>query len=158
VAVEPPQADGTWTQDALLDYALRAATGRRKKPVTALAGALGLMESLAMGGVSLKSLSDKSLLPDSAFRMTVDQARGVYTTGKCAVLLCTQWEASLMGRLAAKNKAFDYILLPWPEGLRPCLSVQFAAALSSGNAAKDAAEASFIASLLSQTVQKDVAN
>lgn len=157
IAVEPPQADSSWTAGALVDYVTKAATGRRKKPVTALAGATPLMESLALGGVSLKGLQDRSLLPANPYQMTIDQARGVYTTGKCAVLLCTQWEASLMGRLAAKNKAFDYVVLPWPAGLRPCLSVQFISALKSGNTDKDNAEAAFIASLLSQTVQKDVA-
>jgi ABC-type glycerol-3-phosphate transport system substrate-binding protein len=158
VAVEPPQADNTWTAQALLEYAERAATGRRKKPVTALCGAVGLMESLAVSGVRLDGLAAKSLLPDKAYGMTIDQARSVYTTGKCALLLCTQWEGALMGRLAAKNKAFDYTLLPWPADLRPCLSVQFAAALDSGSAVKNRAEAAFIATLLSPAVQKDVAN
>lgn len=158
VAVEPPQADNTWNAAALLDYAERAATGRRKKPVTALSGADFLMESLAVNKVVTKGLASKSLLPGNAEGMSIDQARGVYVSGKCALLLCTQWEAALMGRLAAKNKAFDYALLPWPADMRPCLSVQFAAATDSGDAAKNKAEAAFIASLLSSAVQKDVAN
>jgi ABC-type glycerol-3-phosphate transport system substrate-binding protein len=158
VGVEPPQADSTWSAKALVDYSAAAATGRRKKPVTAMSGAASLYESLALEGVSLKALSTKSLLSDNPFTMNIDKARGVYTTGKCAVLLCTQWEASLMARLAAKNKAFEYTVLPWPAGLRPCLSVQFASALSSGDDNKDAAETAFIAVLLSQNVQKDIAN
>jgi ABC-type glycerol-3-phosphate transport system substrate-binding protein len=157
VGVEPPQADNTFNAAALLDYAGRAATGRRKKPVTAMAGASPLFEALALEGVALTGLQSKALLPEKAYMMSIDQARGVYTTGKCAVLLCTQWEAGVMGRLAAKNKAFDYALLPWPEGLRPCLSVQFVSALKSGNDSKDGMEVKFIASLLSQTTQKDVA-
>lgn len=158
VGVEPPQADNTWTAEALLNYGSSAATGRRKKPYTAMAGAAPLFESLALDGIDVKPLSTKSLLPDKATSMGIDQARGVYTTGKCAVLLCTQWEAALMGRLAARNKAFDYTVLPWPNGMRPCLSVQFASALKSGDANKDAAELAFIKALLSQTNQKDVAN
>jgi ABC-type glycerol-3-phosphate transport system substrate-binding protein len=158
VGVEPPQGDNTWNAQALLDYAGKAATGRRKKPYTAMAGASPLFESLALEGVSVKALSDKSLLPANPFDMGIDQARGVYTTGKCAVLLCSQWEAALMGRLAAKNKAFEYVVLPWPGGLRPCLSVQFASAFQSGDEKKDAAEVAFVQSLLSLAVQQDVAN
>jgi ABC-type glycerol-3-phosphate transport system substrate-binding protein len=158
VGVEPPQADNEWNAQALLDYAQKSATGRRKAPATALAGSSSLFESLALEGVNMKALEDKTLLPPSPFVMSIDQARGVYTTGKCAVLLCSQWEASLMARLAAKNKAFDYAVLPWPNSLRPCLSVQFLSAFSSGNKDKDALEISFIQSLLSQAVQQDVAN
>ena len=158
VGVEPPPADNTWNAQALVDYTRAAATGRRKKPVTAMAGAAGLFEALALEGVTLSDLSAKGLLPATPYGMGIDQARGVYTTGKCAVLLCTQWEAALMGRLAAKNKAFEYTVLPWPGGLRPCLSVQFASAFRSGDGSKDAASAAFIAALLSQTIQKDIAN
>lgn len=158
VGVEPPQADNTWNAQSLTDYAANAATGRRKRPLTALAGASPLFESLAADGIDMQGLESRALLPANPFAMDIDQARGVYTSGKCAILLCSQWEAELMGRLAAKNKAFDYVLLPWPSGLRPCLSVQFASAFSSGNQSKDAAEIAFIQSLLSQTVQQDVAN
>jgi hypothetical protein len=158
VGVEPPQGDSTWNAKALVDYSAAAATGRRKKPVTALAGASSLMESLALGGVSIKPLADKSLLPVNPLSLGIDQARQVYNTQKCAILLCSQWEAALMGRLAAKNKAFEYTVLPWPSGLRPCLSVQFASALRSGDDDKDKAEVGFIAALLSQNVQKDIAN
>lgn len=158
IAVEPPQADGTWNTAALLEYAEKAATGRRKKPVIAMAGASPLYESLALEGITVKNLQSKSLLTVKPYTMTIDQARGVYTTGKCAVLLCSQWEAGVMSRLAAKNKAFDYTLLPWPAGLRPCLTVQYASALKSGDAAKDSMEIAFVAALLSQSTQKDVAN
>jgi ABC-type glycerol-3-phosphate transport system substrate-binding protein len=158
IGVEPPQADSAWSAQALLDYAEKAATGRRKKPLTAVAGASPLFEALALDGVDMKTLMSGALLPANPFSMDIDQARGVYTTGKCAVLLCSQWEAALMGRLAAKNKAFDYAVLPWPAGLRPCLSVQFASAFASGDEKKDAAEIAFVQSLLSQAVQQDVAN
>jgi ABC-type glycerol-3-phosphate transport system substrate-binding protein len=158
MGVEPPQADNTWNAQALLDYAEKAATGRRKKPYTALAGASPLFEALALEGVDMKALYGKALMPEKPYGMGIDQARGVYTTGKCAVLLCSQWEAALMGRLAAKNKAFDYAVLPWPGGLRPCRSVQFASAFRSGDEKKDAAEITFVQSLLSLSVQQDVAN
>lgn len=158
VGVEPPQADNTWNVHALFEYAGKAAAGRRKKPYTALAGASSLFEALALEGVDVRALADKGLLPEEPFAMGIDQARGVYTTGKCAVLLCSQWEAALMGRLAAKNKAFEYVVLPWPGGLRPCLCVQFASAFRSGDEKKDAAEIAFVQSLLSLSVQQDVAN
>ncbi len=158
VGVEPPVADTSWTAQALLEYSQAAATGRRKKAGQAMAGAATLFESLALDGVSLTGLQEKNLLPDKPFRMGIDQARSIYSSGRCAVLLCSQWEAALMGRLAAKNKAFDYAALPWPNGLRPCLSVQFAAVVRSDDEQKNAAAAAFVASLLSKNVQTDVAN
>ncbi len=158
VGVEPPVNDTTWTADTLLAYAQSAATGRRKKPVLAMGGASPLFESLALDGAGLDGLLEKKLLPDKAFRMSIDQARSVYSSGRCAVLLCSQWETALMGRLAAKNKAFDYVALPWPNDLRPCLSVQFASVVRSESEAKNAAAAAFVAALLSKSVQSDVAN
>lgn len=158
VGVEPPPADTTWNAAALLDYSGAAATGKRKKPYLAMAGAASFFESLALDGVSLAGLQEKNLLPDKAYRMGIDQARNVYTSGRCAVLLCSQWEAALMGRLAAKNKAFEYTVLPWPNGLRPCLSVQFVSVVRAEDDAKNTAATAFIASLLTKTVQKDIAN
>ncbi len=155
--VEPPMADKSWNLQALLDFSRQASTSRRKKNVLALSGAQSNWLPLAMEAANVRELQAQSLLADKVFSQSIDGAREPFAAGRCAVLLGTQWEAALMERLAAKGKAFEYSVLPLPGDVRPTLNIQYAAVYASGDEARDASATAFIATLLSQPVQKSIA-
>ena len=158
VGVEPPQPDSTWTAQAMFEFAEKAATTRRRKPMLALSGSAGSLMPLALSALSLKPLEEKKLLPEKAFTLSQDGAREPYASGRCAVLISSQWEAALMERLAARNKAFEYSVLPLPKDLRPCLNVQYAAVVASQDQHRDAAAVQFVYTLLSESVQTNIAD
>ncbi len=152
VGVEPPVADASWTAQALVDYAASASAPRRKKRPTALTGAAGCWDALALAGVRVSGLAG------GVKAQSIDQARQQWAGGSTAVLLGTQWEGALLERLAAKNKAPDYTLLPLPNDVPAVLNVQYVAALSSGDEERDEVAAALARAFLSLTVQKAVAN
>jgi ABC-type glycerol-3-phosphate transport system substrate-binding protein len=153
VGVEPPLAGAEWTSQALLEFARKAATTRRRKPLLALSGSTQSLLPLALQGVNIKALEEKKLLPDKAYTLGIDSAREPYASGRCAALVCTQWEAALMERLAAKSKAFEYSVLPLPNDLRPCLNVQYAAVVATNEENRNTVAAEFVYTLLSEPVQ-----